>query len=609
MTTGPHHTRNGADMRSPHRDASADHRRGGTRPWRLPRPRLAALPPGCITDRAPRLLDGEAALEQMGIAKPTGAAPAVAPVSTPSGANPDASPKTAAGAAAASGGHPAPSTDSPGRVVIAAARRVSADGEDLGSHTSDPEVRRAADKEQVPIPVVTPPPSGVYAIDLATALRLADRVNPTINRARSVVLERSRLPSLTARTLLVPSLNGGLTYHGHNGDLQRSSGKIISVSEQSLYLGAGAATVAAETVKIPGVNILTPLTDAWFEPLVAHQRVLASRFSVRATENDILMEVAVYYLELIRHNVLLEANRLSEVQAYQIVQTTQQYAIIGQGRQADADRAKAEWRDRRADVIDAEQGVGVAAARLTQRLNLDPSVQLRPMTGPLVPLNLVTIDTPVDKLIQVAIQQRPDLWARTAEIGEAEYRVHEEIGRPFLPTLWLGFSGGVFGGGSNLVPPLVGNFAGRTDFDVRLYWTFLNMGAGNLSLIRQRRAEAGQAVAMRARTLNRVRDEVASNLAGAKAALNQIEVARRELQSALPGFHEDPGSCTFNNLGRPIEVINSLNLLAAARIHLIDAIVHYDQAQFRLWVSLGSPPPLVETSEPDQPPVPEYLVP
>jgi hypothetical protein len=54
-------------------------------------------------------------------------------------------------------------------------------------------------------------------------------------------------------------------------------------------------------------------------------------------------------------------------------------------------------------------------------------------------------------------------------------------------------------------------------------------------------------------------------------------------------------------------VINSLNRLAAARINPIDAIVWYDQAQFRLWVSLGSPP-LVETSTPDQPPVPEYLV-
>ncbi len=223
-----------------------------------------------------------------------------------------------------------------------------------------------------------------YPIDLATALRLADMVNPTINRARTVILE-ALAQQLTARTLLVPSLNAGGNYHGHNGDLQRSSGKIISLSEQSLYLGAGAGTLAAETVRIPGVSILTPLTDAWFEPLVARQRVIASRFNARSTENDILMEVAVYHLELIRHNVLLEANRLSESQAYQIVQTTRQYAMIGQGRQADADRARAEWRYRRADVIDAEQGVGVASARLAQRLNLDPSVRLQPMGGPLVP--------------------------------------------------------------------------------------------------------------------------------------------------------------------------------------------------------------------------------
>ena len=98
------------------------------------------------------------------------------------------------------------------------------------------------------------------------------------------------------------------------------------------------------------------------------------------------------------------------------------------------------------------------------------------MSGPLVPLNLVALETPTEELVQVAIQQRPDLAARSAEIGQAEYTVKEEIGRPLLPTLWLGFSGGAFGGGSNLVPPLVGNFGGRTDFDVRLYWTFLNIG-------------------------------------------------------------------------------------------------------------------------------------
>jgi outer membrane protein TolC len=522
-----------------------------------------ALASGCVSERAPRLIDGEKALKELGRTRPP--------------------------------------------VVIAAARRVPANGDGARGNTADPNVKLAADREPVPIPPVTPPPAGEYPIDLATALRLADRVNPTINRARTVILEALAL-QLTARTLLVPSLNGGLTYHGHNGDLQRSSGKIIDVSLQSLYLGAGAGVTTTRTLTIPGVNILTPLTEAWFEPLAAHQRVIASRFNARATENEILMEVAVYHLELIRHNVLLEANRLSESQAYEIVRATNEYAISGQGRQADADRARAEWRYRRADVVDAEQGIGIAAARLAQRLNLDPSVRLQPMSGPLVPLNLVALDTPPEPLIQVALQQRPELAARSAEIGQAEYYVKEEIGRPLLPTLWLGFSGGAFGGGSNLVPPLVGNFGGRTDFDVRVYWTFLNLGAGNLSLIKQRQAQVGEAVALRARTLNRVRDEVATNLAEAKAARNQIEVARREILSSRNGFHEDLER-TFNNLGRPIEVINSLNLLAAARINLIDAIVRYDQAQFRLWVSLGSPPPLVETSTPDQPAVPEYLVP
>ena len=252
--------------------------------------------------------------------------------------------------------------------------------------------------------------------------------------------------------------------------------------------------------------------------------------------------------------------------------------------------------------------MAIAVARLAQRLNLDPSIRLQPAGGPVVPLHLVAIDTPSEELIQVALRQRPELGARGAEIGEAQAHVRQEIGRPFLPTLWLGFSAGAFGGGSNLSTPLVGNFGGRTDFDVRLYWTLLNLGAGNMALIRQREAQVGMAVAEQSRTINRVRSEVMAALADAKAARNQIEVTRRELLSAREGFHEDLIR-SRDNLGRPIEVINSLNLLAGSRANLIDALIHYDQAQFRLWVALGSPPPLVETSSPDQPPVPDYLIP
>ncbi len=59
-----------------------------------------------------------------------------------------------------------------------------------------------------------------------------------------------------------------------------------------------------------------------------------------------------------------------------------------------------------------------------------------------------------------------------------------------------------------------------------------------------------------------------------------------------------------NNLGRPIEVLNSLNLVGGARVNVIQALLRYDQAQFRLYVALGSPPPLMNPPRDDLPPPP-----
>ncbi len=467
-----------------------------------------------------------------------------------------------------------------------------------GRTRPDPDVRTVGDQQAVAVPSrpVIPPPSGEYPIDLATALKLADVSNPTIGAARTMILEALGM-QMTARSLLLPSLNSGASYHGQNGVLQRSSGKIIQVSQQSLYIGSGASVVTAGTMSIPGVNIFTPLSDGWFEPLVARQRLIGAQFHASATANEILLDVALLDLELLGNQAILAAQRLSESQAYEIVKITGDFAATGEGRKADAERAKAEWRIRRADVLKAEEAVAVTAARLANRLNLDPAVRLTAVGGPLVPIELLDLGAPPQELIQLALQYRPDLAARAAAIAEAEARRKEEIGRPLLPTLWLGYSGGSFGGGSNLVPPLLGKFAGRSDFDVVVYWTLFNMGAGNLALIKERDAQIGQAIAERQRTINRARSEVMSALADGRAAVGEIEMARREIVSSDHGFHEDLDR-SRNNLGHPIEVINSLNLLADARVNLVKALVTYDKAQFRLWVALGSPPPLVETGGP-----------
>ncbi len=452
----------------------------------------------------------------------------------------------------------------------------------------------------VPSPPEIPPPPGEYPIDLSTALRLAEAENPTIAAARARIIEALALQT-AARALLLPSINPGTNYHLHTGNLQRSAGKILNLTDQSLYFGGGAGAIVAGTVAIPMVNIIGTLTEAWFEPLAAHQRVIGSSFTALATANEILLDVAILHLELLANQATLDAQRLTEGQSHDLAVIVNDFAVAGERRTADANRAQADWKLRRAAVQRAEESVAVTAARLANRLNLDPTIRLRPAGGPLVPINLIALDTPTHDLIAYALQNRPDLAARSADVARAEVHYHEELARPWIPTVWLGYSAGVFGGGSNVVPPTLAHFGSRSDFDVSLFWTIMNLGAGNISLQNRRHAIVGEADAQRMRLLNRVRQEVTSARADALAAWDQIEIARSELTSAENGLREDTERAR-NNLGRPIEVLNSLSLVGGARVNVIAALLRYDQAQFRLFVALGSPPPLLEPPENLPPP-------
>jgi outer membrane protein TolC len=454
----------------------------------------------------------------------------------------------------------------------------------------------------VPAPTTIPPASSEYPIDLSTALRLAEVENPTIAIARARIIEALAVQQ-GALALLLPSLNPGTNYHLHTGNLQRSSGRILNLTEQSFYVGGGARTVAAESIGVPAVNIFSPLTDALYEPLAAHQQVISATFSARAIFNDITLDVAVLHLDLLANQAILDAQRLSESQVYQVAVIVNDFASTGAGRKADADRARAEWKLHRAAVLRAEEELAVSAARLANRLNLDPSVRLRPIGGPLVPVNLIALETETRDLVDYALRRRPEMPARAATISAAEYHRSQEVARPLLPTVWLGLSGGLFGGGSNIIPPTLAHFGGRTDFDVRLFWTFMNMGAGNLSLINRRQAQLNEAEIQRVLVINQIRREVTSARALGLAARTEIDIARTELASAESGFREDLDR-SRQKLGRPIEVLNSLNLLAAARVNLIKALLQYDQAQFRLFVALGSPPPLPAPSADPVPPPP-----
>jgi outer membrane protein TolC len=124
---------------------------------------------------------------------------------------------------------------------------------------------------------------------------------------------------------------------------------------------------------------------------------------------------------------------------------------------------------------------------------------------------------------------------------------------------------------------------------VMAVWSLENVGLGNLARQRLRRAEVREATEEQALTVDQVRREVAEAHALSAARRQEVDVARLRVETAGRAFQADLKRAK-NLEGRPIEILNSVNLLAAARQDLIRALVGYNQAQFQLFVALGQPP-------------------
>ena len=431
----------------------------------------------------------------------------------------------------------------------------------------------------------------VRPIDLNTALRLANVENPELNLARQLVVESAALRMLAAAQIL-PSLNIGTNYDGHQGTLQQSNGNILSVNRSSVYVGAGANAIAAGTVNIPGLVLSGNIAQGVYGYLTSRQVVRQRAFASLAVRNQTFLRVALAYSELTRAEGGLAVANQNRDEAREVARLTAEYAATGEGRKADADRAATQLARRQALVQEAEGQVLVASADLCRELNLDPSLRLHPTDAFIVPLPIVPDPMPLPQLIAIGLLHRPELGERQAAIRAALMQLEGSKALPFSPTVLIGLSAGGFGGGSNLVVPTFGGFGGRADADVFAYWTLQNLGVGNVALIRTAKAEL---MAQRYREigmLNIVRAEVAQAYARSHARFAQIGTYEMAVRSGVDGFREDYARIRERGerTALPIELLNNFDLLADARRSYLDAIVDYNRSQFELFVALGQPP-------------------
>ena len=452
-----------------------------------------------------------------------------------------------------------------------------------------------AEREKLVIPEVPPSPTlldpAFQPIDLSTVLRLAGAQNPELNLIRQTAVEAQALRMLAAAQFL-PSLNAGTSYDNHTGVLQQSNGNMLSVNRAALYVGAGANAVAAGTVNIPGVVLQGNTAEVIYTYLTSKQLVRQRAADVIAVRNQVFLAAAVGYSELTRSEGRLAVARQVAAEARKVADLTANYAKAQEGRPADANRAATNLADREAFVQEAQGDVLVASARLARVLNIDPSIRLHATDAFLVPMPIVPDPTPLVELVALGLLRRPELEAQRAAVRGALLTLEGTQALPFSPTVLIGFSGGGFGGGSNLVSPVFGGFGGRSDFDAVAYWTLRNLGIGNVALIRAADARLQVQRYEQIGVLNLVRAQVAEAYARSHARYAQIGTYEQAIRAGLNAFDEDFRRILARG-GRdvlPIELLNSFDLLARARFSYLNSIVDYNNSQFQLFVALGQPP-------------------
>jgi len=416
--------------------------------------------------------------------------------------------------------------------------------------------------------------TATYPIDLPTALRLANANNPTLHvvqaRMREAVANLDR-----ARLLWIPQLSFGPTFFYHDGIDQNRRGNVFIVSRGFYTFGAG-----------PGMRV--DLSEALYQPLVARQNARAAQARAEATANQIQLDVALAYWNLVELQGLKVINADILARVEQILAAAQTRAPAAGGKTTmDLARLRSEMNLRRQEGIVLRGRQVAASARLAQLLGLDPAVELVPYEPIVVPLIIVPGHLTVEQLLQIAFRARPELAAAAAQLGAAGSLVRQSKVAAFLPRLQGEFIAGGMGAGIN---GQFGPFTSQYNASLALIWNWEAFGAGNVAAIRARQANF-DAVASQLRALQaQVVAEVVEAAQTARTHYEAIDIAQDEVRHAEELYRQ-----CHTNLVDPLAPLDTRELFLAvqalntARVRYLQQVLEFNRCQFRLHSAMGQP--------------------
>ena len=427
-----------------------------------------------------------------------------------------------------------------------------------------------------------------FPVDLPTVLRLAGAQNWNIELAAERVREAQAAVD-AAEAMWMPSLQAGMGYNHHTGNIQATPGNVVDSRRSSLFFGGGPNLGMAPLTGGSGgplrMGVNLSLADVIFKPLAARQSLDVERARQTATFNDTLQNAALAYFGLVQSQGRL-ANLQTDLQdARALLRQTEAFVTAGKGSQADVTRMATDVQRRGQRVAVAESDVSIASARLARQLRLDPSTTLFALEEQAVPVDLLEESTTLEGLVDGALAARPELAAARASVDVAGSDRSAADWKPWLPHLQLGFSAGGFGGAPS---DSIGRLGGRTDFDLLAVWEIQNMGKGT----RAARDAASSRERQAAVTLSRTRDDVVTEVT---QAWHEAAGSRKRLAMSGERLKQAGESLRLNRLrirglvGLPLEALQAVEAISQARQDRLEAIIGFNQSQVGLLRAVGRP--------------------
>jgi outer membrane factor, OMF family len=402
----------------------------------------------------------------------------------------------------------------------------------------------------------------------------------------------------------LPTLSNGFNYQTIAGKYASPFGMLSNV--RSPYLTA--PTNLNWTFFSGGAN--------YYGASQAMHNYKSAKYELARNTNDMLMEGAHLYYQLVLQDVLLQIRIKALETSQALLEKNRIQYQFGANTQLDLYQAETQLARDQQSLINQQIARRKAAVALATNLNLNASLDLLVTDRVVSPVRLVDDKSKMADLVQIAIDNRPELkkWEQqrlaakdaikvafapllpqvvgTANLATTGSKVSSSAASTGTSSAGTGsFATGGFSTSSVVTTGAAGN---KTEFNlaeifmigIGIQWNLGGLGLTDAAKVQSARWQARQAQLEFARELTyvcrSVRDEYldsldAENLISATSA--EVKSSRQQLKVAIIRFDE--------GVGTALDIVNAQRDYTQALINKANAIIQFNEAQVKLLRALG----------------------